>query len=84
MAGARLPSMAQYPCSMIWGSCSQLHSVSVVSFIVIPLIVMIACYSVVFGAARRRTHCSTTSRATAWKCEPRTGVENESEGSKEG
>ncbi|XP_012881421.1 PREDICTED: probable G-protein coupled receptor 101 [Dipodomys ordii] len=41
-------------CSMIWGSSPSYTIVSVVSFLVVPLIVMIACYSVVFGAARRQ------------------------------
>ncbi|XP_008068398.1 probable G-protein coupled receptor 101 [Carlito syrichta] len=41
-------------CSMIWGSSPSYTIFSVVSFIVIPLVVMIACYSVVFGAARRQ------------------------------
>ncbi|XP_004686017.1 PREDICTED: probable G-protein coupled receptor 101 [Condylura cristata] len=41
-------------CSMIWGSSPSYTILSVVSFIVIPLVVMIACYSVVFGAARRQ------------------------------
>ncbi|KAL1766301.1 putative G-protein coupled receptor 101 [Sigmodon hispidus] len=40
-------------CSMIWGSSPSYTIVSVVSFIVVPLAVMIACYSAVFGAARR-------------------------------
>lgn len=31
------------------------------------------------GCPPRRTHCSTTSRATAWKCEARDRVENENE-----
>ncbi|XP_012979439.1 probable G-protein coupled receptor 101 [Mesocricetus auratus] len=41
-------------CSMIWGASPSYTIVSVVSFIVVPLVVMIACYSVVFGAARRQ------------------------------
>ncbi|XP_016073769.1 PREDICTED: probable G-protein coupled receptor 101 [Miniopterus natalensis] len=41
-------------CSMIWGASPSYTILSVVSFIIIPLIVMIACYSVVFGAARRQ------------------------------
>lgn len=41
-------------CSMIWGASHSYTIVSVVSFIGIPLVVMIACYSVVFGAARRQ------------------------------
>uniref|UniRef100_A0A8C5LGA2 G protein-coupled receptor 101 n=1 Tax=Jaculus jaculus TaxID=51337 RepID=A0A8C5LGA2_JACJA len=41
-------------CSMIWGASPSYTVLSVVSFIVIPLVVMIACYSVVFGAARRQ------------------------------
>ncbi|XP_032745931.1 probable G-protein coupled receptor 101 [Rattus rattus] len=41
-------------CSMIWGASPAYTVVSVVSFLVIPLGVMIACYSVVFGAARRQ------------------------------
>ncbi|XP_017369604.1 probable G-protein coupled receptor 101 [Cebus imitator] len=41
-------------CSMIWGSSPSYAILSVVFFMVIPLIVMIACYSVVFGAARRQ------------------------------
>ncbi|KAL6040398.1 hypothetical protein STEG23_015179 [Scotinomys teguina] len=41
-------------CSMIWGSSPSYTIVSVVSFIVVPLVVMIACYSAVFGAARRQ------------------------------
>ncbi|KAM4818696.1 putative G-protein coupled receptor 101 [Thomomys bottae] len=41
-------------CSMIWGSSPSYTIVSVLSFLVVPLIVMIACYSVVFGAARRQ------------------------------
>lgn len=41
-------------CSMIWGASPAYTVVSVISFFVIPLGVMIACYSVVFGAARRQ------------------------------
>ncbi|XP_026335477.2 probable G-protein coupled receptor 101 [Ursus americanus] len=41
-------------CSMIWGASPSYAILSVVSFMVIPLVVMIACYSVVFGAARRQ------------------------------
>ncbi|XP_029785445.1 probable G-protein coupled receptor 101 [Suricata suricatta] len=41
-------------CSMIWGASPSYTIVSVVSFIILPLVVMIACYSVVFGAARRQ------------------------------
>ncbi|XP_031229668.1 probable G-protein coupled receptor 101 [Mastomys coucha] len=41
-------------CSMIWGASPAYMVVSVVSFLVIPLGVMVACYSVVFGAARRQ------------------------------
>ncbi|CAH6780156.1 probable G-protein coupled receptor 101 [Phodopus roborovskii] len=41
-------------CSMIWGASPSYTIISVVSFIVVPLVVMIACYSVVFGAARRQ------------------------------
>nr|XP_019570224.1 PREDICTED: probable G-protein coupled receptor 101 [Rhinolophus sinicus] len=41
-------------CSMIWGASPSYTILSVVSFIIIPLVVMIACYSVVFSAARRQ------------------------------
>ncbi|KAF0886331.1 putative G-protein coupled receptor 101 [Crocuta crocuta] len=41
-------------CSMIWGASPSYTILSVVSFIILPLAVMIACYSVVFGAARRQ------------------------------
>ncbi|ERE65043.1 probable G-protein coupled receptor 101 [Cricetulus griseus] len=41
-------------CSMIWGASPSYTIVSVVSFIVVPLVVMAACYSAVFGAARRQ------------------------------
>lgn len=41
-------------CSMIWGASPSYTILSVVSFIIIPLVVMIACYSVVFSAAQRQ------------------------------
>ncbi|XP_075395823.1 putative G-protein coupled receptor 101 [Tenrec ecaudatus] len=41
-------------CSMIWGDSPSYTTLSVVSFIIIPLMVMIGCYSVVFNAARRQ------------------------------
>ncbi|KAM9577329.1 putative G-protein coupled receptor 101 [Trichechus inunguis] len=41
-------------CSMLWGDSPSYTTLSVVSFIIIPLIVMIACYAVVFNAARRQ------------------------------
>lgn len=41
-------------CSMIWGASPAYTVVSVVSFLIIPLGVMLGCYSVVFGAARRQ------------------------------
>ncbi|CAO2621934.1 Probable G-protein coupled receptor 101 [Lemmus lemmus] len=41
-------------CSMIWGATPVYTIISVVSFIVVPLAVMIVCYSAVFGAARRQ------------------------------
>ncbi|XP_007524633.1 probable G-protein coupled receptor 101 [Erinaceus europaeus] len=41
-------------CSMIWGASPSYAIISVLFFLVIPLSVMIACYSVVFGAARRQ------------------------------
>ncbi|XP_052595841.1 probable G-protein coupled receptor 101 [Peromyscus californicus insignis] len=41
-------------CSMIWGASPSYAIVTVIFFIVVPLVVMIACYTVVFGAARRQ------------------------------
>lgn len=41
-------------CFMFWGSSPSYTFVSVMSFLVIPLAVMIACYSVVYSAARRQ------------------------------
>lgn len=41
-------------CSMIWGASPIYTIISAVSFIVVPLAVMIGCYSAVFGAARRQ------------------------------
>nr|XP_003420555.1 probable G-protein coupled receptor 101 [Loxodonta africana] len=41
-------------CSMLWGDSPSYTTLSVVSFIIIPLMVMIICYAVVFSAARRQ------------------------------
>ncbi|XP_049622901.1 probable G-protein coupled receptor 101 [Suncus etruscus] len=41
-------------CFMFWGSSPSYTFVSVMFFLVIPLAVMIACYSVVYSAARRQ------------------------------
>ncbi|XP_041493289.1 probable G-protein coupled receptor 101 [Microtus oregoni] len=41
-------------CSMIWGGSPVYTMISVASFIVVPLAVMIGCYSAVFGVARRQ------------------------------
>ncbi|KAM7044480.1 LOW QUALITY PROTEIN: putative G-protein coupled receptor 101 [Molossus nigricans] len=41
-------------CSMIWGSSPSYTILSMVSFIFIPLVIIIACYSVAFGAARHQ------------------------------
>lgn len=41
-------------CSMIWGGSPVYTMISVASFIIVPLAVMIGCYSAVFGVARRQ------------------------------
>ena len=66
-------------CSMIWGASPSYTIVSVVSFIVIPLIVMIACYSVVFGAARRQHALLYNVKSHSLEVRAKDRVENENE-----
>uniref|UniRef100_A0A8D2BF01 G protein-coupled receptor 101 n=1 Tax=Sciurus vulgaris TaxID=55149 RepID=A0A8D2BF01_SCIVU len=65
-------------CSMIWGASPSYTILSVVSFIVIPLVVMIACYSVVFGAARRQ-HALLYNKSHSLEVRVKDCVENEDE-----
>ncbi|EHH31128.1 probable G-protein coupled receptor 101 [Macaca thibetana thibetana] len=66
-------------CSMIWGASPSYTILSVVSFIVIPLIVMIACYSVVFGAARRQHALLYNVKRHSLEVRVKDCVENEDE-----
>ncbi|KAM5220999.1 putative G-protein coupled receptor 101 [Ctenodactylus gundi] len=66
-------------CSMIWGSSPSYTAVSVVSFIVVPLAVMIACYSVVFGAARRQHALLYKVKSHSLEVRVRDRVQNEDE-----
>ncbi|XP_060230405.1 probable G-protein coupled receptor 101 [Meriones unguiculatus] len=66
-------------CSMIWGSSPSYTIVSVVSFIGIPLVVMIACYSVVFGAARRQHALLYNVKSYNLEVRGKDSVKNENE-----
>ncbi|KAI4001179.1 G protein-coupled receptor 101 [Homo sapiens] len=66
-------------CSMIWGASPSYTILSVVSFIVIPLIVMIACYSVVFCAARRQHALLYNVKRHSLEVRVKDCVENEDE-----
>ncbi|XP_048192879.1 probable G-protein coupled receptor 101 [Perognathus longimembris pacificus] len=66
-------------CSMIWGSSPSYTIVSVVSFLVVPLIVMIACYSVVFGAARRQHALLYNVKSPRLGARVKDSVKNENE-----
>ncbi|XP_017532901.3 probable G-protein coupled receptor 101 [Manis javanica] len=66
-------------CSMIWGASPSYTILSVVSFIIIPLVVMIACYSVVFSAARRQHALLYNIRSHSLKVRAKDRVENENE-----
>ncbi|XP_004639417.1 probable G-protein coupled receptor 101 [Octodon degus] len=66
-------------CSMIWGSSPSYTVLSVVSFIVIPLTVMIACYSVVFGAARQQHALLYHGKSRSLRVRVKDRVKNENE-----
>ncbi|XP_012637943.1 putative G-protein coupled receptor 101 [Microcebus murinus] len=66
-------------CSMIWGASPSYTILSVVSFIIIPLVVMIACYSVVFGAARRQHALLYKVKSHSLEVRVKDHVENENE-----
>lgn len=66
-------------CSMIWGASPSYTILSVVSFIIIPLAIMIACYSVVFGAARRQHALLYNVKSHSLKVRAKDCVENEDE-----
>ncbi|KAL2768097.1 putative G-protein coupled receptor 101 [Daubentonia madagascariensis] len=66
-------------CSMIWGASPSYTILSVVSFIIIPLVVMIACYSVVFGAARRQHALLYNVKSHSLEVRVKDCVENEDE-----
>ncbi|GAB5584942.1 probable G-protein coupled receptor 101 [Prionailurus viverrinus] len=66
-------------CSMIWGASPSYTILSVVSFIILPLVVMIACYSVVFGAARRQHALLYNVRSHSLEVRAKDRVENEDE-----
>ncbi|XP_004410530.1 PREDICTED: probable G-protein coupled receptor 101 [Odobenus rosmarus divergens] len=66
-------------CSMIWGASPSYTILSVVSFIIIPLVVMIACYSVVFGAARRQHALLYNVKSHSLEVRAKDRVENEVE-----
>ncbi|XP_003797542.1 probable G-protein coupled receptor 101 [Otolemur garnettii] len=66
-------------CSMIWGSSPSYTILSVVSFMVIPLAVMIACYTVVFGAARRQHALLYNAKSHSLGVRVKDSVENENE-----
>uniref|UniRef100_H0VZW7 G protein-coupled receptor 101 n=1 Tax=Cavia porcellus TaxID=10141 RepID=H0VZW7_CAVPO len=66
-------------CSMIWGSSPSYMVLSVVSFIVIPLTVMIACYSVVFGAARQQHALLYSVKSHSLEVRVKDSVKNEYE-----
>ncbi|XP_045850656.1 probable G-protein coupled receptor 101 [Meles meles] len=66
-------------CSMIWGASPSYTILSVVSFIIIPLAVMIACYSVVFSAARRQHALLYNAKSHSLEVRAKDRVENENE-----
>ncbi|XP_045725616.1 probable G-protein coupled receptor 101 [Mirounga angustirostris] len=66
-------------CSMIWGASPSYTILSVVSFIIVPLVVMIACYSVVFGAARRQHALLYNVKSHSLEVRAKDRVENEDE-----
>ncbi|XP_008838931.1 probable G-protein coupled receptor 101 [Nannospalax galili] len=66
-------------CSMIWGTSPTYTILSVVSFLVIPLTVMIACYSVVFGAARRQHALLYNAKSHNLEVRVKDCVKNENE-----
>ncbi|XP_062939082.1 probable G-protein coupled receptor 101 [Cynocephalus volans] len=66
-------------CSMIWGASPSYTILSVVSFIIIPLVVMVACYSVVFGAARRQHALLYNIKRHSLEVRVKDCVENENE-----
>lgn len=66
-------------CSMIWGASPSYTILSVVSFIIIPLAVMVACYSVVFGAARHQHALLYNVKSHSLEVRAKDCVENEDE-----
>ncbi|XP_040322316.1 putative G-protein coupled receptor 101 [Herpailurus yagouaroundi] len=70
-------------CSMIWGASPSYTILSVVSFIILPLVVMIACYSVVLGAARRQHALLYNVRSHSLEVRAKDRVENEDGGEAE-
>ncbi|EHB01581.1 Putative G-protein coupled receptor 101 [Heterocephalus glaber] len=66
-------------CSMIWVPFPTYTIVSVVSFIIIPLVVMVACYSVVFGAAQRQHALLYKVKSHSLEVRVKDRVENEHE-----
>uniref|UniRef100_A0A8C2UTA9 G protein-coupled receptor 101 n=1 Tax=Chinchilla lanigera TaxID=34839 RepID=A0A8C2UTA9_CHILA len=66
-------------CSMIWGSSPSYTVLSVVSFIIIPLAVMIACYSAVFGVARKQHALLYNVKSRSLEVRVKDRVKNECE-----
>ncbi|KAM6151613.1 putative G-protein coupled receptor 101 [Rhynchocyon petersi] len=66
-------------CSMLWGDSPSYTIFSIVSFIIIPLMVMIGCYSVVFSAARRQHALLYNVKSHSLEGRARGCVENEDE-----
>ncbi|XP_054435495.1 probable G-protein coupled receptor 101 [Pteronotus mesoamericanus] len=66
-------------CFMIWGASPTYTILSVVSFIIIPLVVMIACYSIVFGAAQRQHALLYNIKSHSLEVRAKDHVENEDE-----
>ncbi|XP_007954206.2 probable G-protein coupled receptor 101 [Orycteropus afer afer] len=64
-------------CSMLWGDSPSYTTLSIVFFIIIPLIVMVACYAVVFGAARRQHALLYNVKSHSLEVRAKNGVENE-------
>ncbi|XP_004587856.1 probable G-protein coupled receptor 101 [Ochotona princeps] len=66
-------------CSMIWGASPSYTIISVVFFIILPLTVMIACYSVVFGAARRQHALLYNVKSHSLEARAKDCVQNENQ-----
>ncbi|XP_006874777.1 PREDICTED: probable G-protein coupled receptor 101 [Chrysochloris asiatica] len=66
-------------CSMLWGDSPSYTTLTIVSFIIIPLIVMLGCYAVVFNIARRQHALLYNVKSHSLEVRVKDCMENEDE-----